>query len=93
MYFRWNKASRKWDPRAKYKMRGSDNEKYDFSEALEQFLRRIPSEGDRYVLKLLLFKKLEQYRFLLCVGRMVFNTPYFMKYGALRACLEMILNG
>lgn len=60
-YFRYNKVPRGWNSREKYKMRGSDGPKYDFSATLEQIIWRMKNIGlrevEKYFARLLLLNK------------------------------------
>jgi len=60
-YFTWNKPTKKWTPRARYRQRdATDSEnRYDFSRPAENVVSRIytvsPREGERYFIRTLLF--------------------------------------
>ena len=66
-YFRWNKGSRTWTPRAKYKIPGSKPARYDFTMAREQVVGRMynisPREGERDFLRKLLLNRAGAFSF------------------------------
>ncbi len=80
-FFRWNKTDRKWDPRAKYRIKKSHPTRYDFTlHDVQHVVGRMynisPKEGERYFLRTLQLHKagMDYFKSLRIVDRVLYST-------------------
>ncbi len=80
-FFRWNKTDRKWDPRAKYRIKVSHPTRYDFTlHDVQHVVGRMynisPKEGERYFLRTLQLHKagMDYFKSLRIVDGVLYST-------------------